>query len=109
MLIDEKDSNVFSLLCEAVERLLYCRGLGFGVDHKEILLRIRWLCDMLGVRQISEPHRRTRLCSYPYARQEQTSDGVLDELSTVIEAGRCQGSRTYFVANDSKEMALSVC
>lgn len=87
VLIDEKNGNVFSLLCKAVERLLYGRSLGFGVDHKKILLCVRWLCDMLDVRQISEPHRGTRLDQYPYAGQEQTSDGVLDALSATIPAG----------------------
>lgn len=47
VLIDKQDSNIFSLLCEAVECLFYGRVFGFGVDYKEVLLCIRRLRDML--------------------------------------------------------------
>lgn len=49
MLVDEENGNILSVLCEPVKCLLDGRCLGLGIDHKEIPLRIRRLCDMLCV------------------------------------------------------------
>lgn len=48
MLIDEEDRNVFPLLCEPIERLLYGVVVCFGIDDEEVLLCIRRLRDVLG-------------------------------------------------------------
>lgn len=59
MLVYEQDSNILSIMCIPVERLLDCRCLRLRVDHQEVLLGIRWLSDML-LRSISQSsfHRK---------------------------------------------------
>lgn len=47
MLVDQKNSNVLSVLREVLESLLDLRGLGLGIDDEEVALRICAFSDML--------------------------------------------------------------
>ena len=58
MLIDEHYPNVLSLFRELVECLFYRVFLRLVVDHKEVPLRVRWLCDMSNTCQ-EQPSDRT--------------------------------------------------
>lgn len=46
MLIDEYYPNILPLFRELVERLLDCRLLRLVIDHEEVPLCIRWVCNM---------------------------------------------------------------
>lgn len=46
MLIDQDDTNVLALLCEAVECLLDLRFFRLSVAHEEVLLRVRRIGDV---------------------------------------------------------------
>jgi len=47
MLIDQENSNILPLSCESVESFFDSRIIRLAVNDEEILLRIRWLGDML--------------------------------------------------------------
>lgn len=47
MLVYEKDGNVLALLREAVKCGFDIRGLGLRIHDEEVLLRVRWLSDVL--------------------------------------------------------------
>lgn len=47
MLVDKENGNILSLLREVLERSLDRWSLSLGVDHEEVSLGIRWICDML--------------------------------------------------------------
>lgn len=47
MLVDQQNSDVLPLLCEVLECLLDGGGLGLGVDHKEVALRVWGIGNML--------------------------------------------------------------
>jgi hypothetical protein len=49
MLVYEQDGNVLALGGEAIKSSLDVAVLGFGVDDKEVLLRVWRLCDVLVV------------------------------------------------------------
>lgn len=47
MLVNQEHSNVFPLLGEVLERPFDLRGLGFGINDKEVSLGVWWFGDML--------------------------------------------------------------
>jgi hypothetical protein len=47
MLVNQEHSDVFPLLGEVLERPFDLRGLGFGINDKEVSLGVRWFGDML--------------------------------------------------------------
>jgi len=53
MLIYEEDSDILAFDGEAIEGSLYRRVVGFGINNKEVLLRVWGLRDMLVYRLVS--------------------------------------------------------
>lgn len=49
MLVYEEYRDVLAIMSKPIECLFDSRIFGFGIDHKEVLLRIRWMCDVLSV------------------------------------------------------------
>lgn len=47
MLIYEEYRDIFAVMSKSIECLFDGRVLGLGIDDEEILLRIRWLCNVL--------------------------------------------------------------
>lgn len=47
MLVNQEHSNVFPLLGEVLEGLFDLRGLGLGINDKEVSLGARWFGNML--------------------------------------------------------------
>lgn len=47
MLIDEQYAYIVSIMCISIESLLDCGSFGFGINDKEILLRIGRLGHVL--------------------------------------------------------------
>lgn len=47
MLVNQEHGNVFPLLGEVLEGPFDLRGLGFGINDKEVSLGVWWFGDML--------------------------------------------------------------
>lgn len=47
MLVDQQNTNILPLSCEPVESFFDGCVIRLAVDDEEVLLRIRWLGDML--------------------------------------------------------------
>lgn len=53
MLVDKQYANILSLSCELLECALYRIGLGLVVHDQVVLLRIRWVGDMLFISSVA--------------------------------------------------------
>lgn len=75
MLVDKKNGNILSLLREVLERSLDRWSLSLRVDHEEVSLGIRWICDMLqsGRFRVSMPSaslgHHSLVYTYTYPRE----------------------------------------
>lgn len=49
MLVYEEYRDVVAVMSKPIECLFDSRGFGFGIDNEEVLLRIRWRCNVLSV------------------------------------------------------------
>lgn len=64
MLVYEQDGDVFALRRESLECGLDVRVLGLGIYDEEVLLRVRWLRDVL---QHTSARVMLKMCRGAYA------------------------------------------
>jgi hypothetical protein len=66
MLVDQENPNILPLGCESFKCFLNSCIVGLAIHHQEVLLRIRWLRDMLIIHQLPPLHNRRIEVSYTY-------------------------------------------